>query len=98
MSHDGQRVVRILVTGRVQGVGFRHWTRKRALALGLAGWVRNRGDGRVEALLAGQEAEVAKMLAAIRHGPALAAVASVEEHAAEIADADRGGFIERPTV
>jgi acylphosphatase len=48
------RVVRIAVRGRVQGVGFRDWVMRRARALELAGWVRNRSDGSVEIFAAGE--------------------------------------------
>ena len=59
MSVDGDvkmRAVRVVVTGRVQGVGYRVWAARNAKALGLRGWVRNRRDGAVEALFAGEAA------------------------------------------
>jgi acylphosphatase len=59
----------VLIRGRVQGVGFRAWTEYTALERGLQGWVRNRRDGAVEALLVGQEHVVAAMIAACREGP-----------------------------
>ena len=58
-----QVVRRIRVEGRVQGVGFRHWTRSEAEALGLAGWVRNEADGSVLVLAAGPEARVDELIA-----------------------------------
>lgn len=74
---------RVRVTGRVQGVWFRGWTRERAEALGLSGWVRNEPDGSVAALVAGPETAVAEMLAALHEGPRHAQVIRVEVTAAE---------------
>lgn len=74
------RARRVTVRGRVQGVGYRDWLVREARAHGLAGWVRNRRrDGSVEALLAGPEPAVAEVLSAMRLGPPLARVESVEE-------------------
>lgn len=75
------------VAGRVQGVGFRWWTRDEATALGLDGWVRNERDGSVVALLAGPETAVVEMLARLRQGPSGAAVAGVTTEPADPADA-----------
>jgi acylphosphatase len=58
----------VLVTGRVQGVGFRHATVDVAASAGLVGWVRNLPDGRVEALLQGPEPAVASVMDWIRRG------------------------------
>jgi len=60
---------RIVVAGRVQGVGFRDFARRAALRLGVAGWVRNRRDGAVEALIAGPAEAVEALLAELRRGP-----------------------------
>lgn len=70
------------VTGRVQGVGFRAWTRDRAAALGLSGWVRNREDGSVEGVVEGPDTAVAALLEALSDGPGAARVAHVETLAA----------------
>jgi acylphosphatase len=59
----------VLIRGRVQGVGFRAWTEYTALERGLQGWVRNRRDGSVEALLVGPPDAVAAMVAACHQGP-----------------------------
>ncbi|THD44451.1 MAG: acylphosphatase [Bradyrhizobium sp.] len=59
----------IVVTGRVQGVGFRDFARRAALRLGVAGWVRNRRDGAVEALIAGPAEAVDALVAELRRGP-----------------------------
>jgi len=66
------------ITGRVQGVWFRGWVVKEARARGLAGWVRNRADGSVEAVFAGPAEAVAAMLEACRAGPPAARVAAIE--------------------
>jgi acylphosphatase len=68
-ASTGRRSVRVRIEGRVQGVGYRYWTERVAVALGLAGWVRNRRDGTVEALFCGPTADVAQMLAHCRDGP-----------------------------
>lgn len=68
------RAVHVRIAGRVQGVGFRAWTRQTAEALGLRGWVRNETDGSVAALLAGEDLAVSDMLAALRRGPDASAV------------------------
>jgi len=67
----------VRITGRVQGVGYRYWTEQTARRLGLDGWVRNRSDGSVEALIAGEGAAVAEMLAAFRQGPPHSRVSGV---------------------
>ena len=59
----------VLVSGHVQGVGFRYFAQREARRLRVAGWVRNRGDGRVELLIEGDEPAVAAMLDWCRHGP-----------------------------
>jgi acylphosphatase len=73
------RLCCVLIRGRVQGVGYRDWTLRTALAHGLEGWVRNRRDGTVEALFAGESGLVAEMLAACRSGPPAAQVLVVQE-------------------
>ena len=75
--------MRVRVTGRVQGVWFRGWTRAEAERLGLSGWVRNAADGSVEAVVAGPEAAVEAMVAALHRGPELARVDGVEVTASE---------------
>lgn len=71
------QAVRVIVRGKVQGVGFRAYTQMQAEALQLDGWVRNRSDGTVEAVLAGEAAVVERMLIALRVGPPHSAVAGV---------------------
>lgn len=60
---------RVVVTGRVQGVFFRDSTRSEARRLGVAGWVTNRPDGGVEAVLEGEPGDVEALVAWLRHGP-----------------------------
>ena len=60
--------VLLRMTGQVQGVGYRLWMRRSAASLGLRGWVRNRTDGSVEALVTGTPEAVAAMIVAARKG------------------------------
>lgn len=69
--------VRVIVRGKVQGVGFRAYTDMQAQALKLNGWVRNRRDGTVEAMLSGEKAVIERMLIALRVGPPHSAVINV---------------------
>ncbi|MEX2571990.1 MAG: acylphosphatase [Gemmatimonadota bacterium] len=78
--------VRLLVEGRVQGVGFRWWTRETARNLDLVGHVRNRTDGTVEVLAAGPAAAVADLREALRQGPPAALVERISESEAEPPD------------
>lgn len=66
------RRLTIWVSGQVQGVGFRWWTRARALELGLSGWARNRPDGRVEVVAEGSDPALQALLALVRPDAALA--------------------------
>ena len=67
----------VRVTGMVQGVGYRAWTAAEARALHLDGWVTNRGDGSVAALVAGPEEAVRAMVLAMSEGPGAARVTDV---------------------
>jgi acylphosphatase len=69
---------RVVVSGFVQGVWFRQSCRRHAEALGLAGWVRNRADGTVEAVFEGKEEDVAKAVAWCRAGPPAAEVTGID--------------------
>jgi acylphosphatase len=73
---------RVVIRGRVQGVGFRAWTECTALERGVQGWVRNRRDGSVEALFVGPAETVAEMIEACRHGPPGARVDFVDQRQA----------------
>ncbi|MBI1207206.1 MAG: acylphosphatase [Azospirillum sp.] len=90
------KTVRARILGRVQGVWYRRWTVERANALGLAGWVRNRDDGSVEALFSGPAAAVDVMLADCRHGPPAARVDGISVTPDE--PPATAGFHELPTV
>jgi acylphosphatase len=68
---------RALVTGRVQGVGYRFFAARAARELGLSGWVRNLPDGSVEALAEGGEEPLARFLERLRRGPLSSRVDSV---------------------
>jgi acylphosphatase len=82
--------IRLVITGRVQGVGFRAFVAGLAERRGLRGWVRNRRDGTVEALLIGDDEALAEAEAACARGPAFASVARIVRHAAE--DDSGAGF------
>jgi acylphosphatase len=77
-------MVRYLVSGVVQGVGFRYFVFRRAQELILAGWVRNLPDGRVEVVADGPEAALSALEEALRSGPRGARVAQVDK--SEISD------------
>jgi acylphosphatase len=77
-QHTATRSVHVRIEGLVQGVGYRAWVEMRANGLGLAGWVRNRRDGSVEAVLSGSGQELAEMLRLCERGPFAARVDSVE--------------------
>lgn len=69
---------RVFVSGRVQGVGYRHSAHQAASELGLRGWVRNRRDGRVEALVEGEQDAVERFLRWCHEGPPAARVEQVD--------------------
>ncbi len=92
-----RRVVRVFVRGRVQGVGYRAFAAREAERRGLDGFVRNRADGRVEALAAGPAAGIEAFLAALRRGPRAGRVDEVlVEEAAD--DSGPDGFFVAPTL
>ena len=92
---------RLLIDGRVQGVGFRWALSAEATALGLKGWVRNRRDGSVEALIHGATDAVEALTAWAWHGPSSARVDRVlsndEPGAADEFERYPGGFHQRAT-
>lgn len=69
--------VHALISGQVQGVGYRYSTKVQAQALGLVGWVRNLPDGRVEAMIQGDAAKVEAMIQWLHQGPPAAWVDAV---------------------
>ena len=86
------------IAGRVQGVGFRYALQREALARGLAGWVRNRRDGTVEAVLQGDAAAVEAAIAWARRGPPASRVERVDVQPADEPERAYGGFEQRPTA
>ena len=87
---------RLTITGRVQGVGFRDWTMTTARRFGLSGWVRNRTDGAVEALIVGDDNAVGEMIDACRRGPTMARVDNVDIEPVDL-DVLPQGFTQLPT-
>ena len=88
---------RLAITGRVQGVGYRDWAMAAAQRLGLRGWVRNRADGSVEALVVGDDDAVGRMIEACRRGPTLARVDAVDVEPVDL-DVLPSGFTRLPTA
>jgi acylphosphatase len=89
--------VRVTITGRVQGVGYRDWALATGRQLGLTGWVRNRTDGSVEALVVGDERAVGQMIDACRRGPTLARVEEIDVEPVDL-DVLPDGFTRLPTA
>lgn len=85
----------LMIFGRVQGVFYRNWTMQTARELGLAGWVRNRLDGSVEAVVEGLGEAVERFIALAHQGPPAAQVARVE--VIEVAMEGLASFEKRPT-
>ncbi len=85
-----RQALRLQIHGIVQGVFFRAWTVDKARTLGVNGWVRNRHDGAVEALISGEPAALTAMLAALRRGPPNAQVEMIEEFPALPSEAGTG--------
>jgi len=86
---------RFVITGLVQGVWYRGGMVAKAEELGLTGWVRNRRDGSVEAVVSGSDAQIAAILDWARNGPR---GARVDHVAVEPAEGRYSGFVQRPTV
>ncbi|HEX2253447.1 MAG TPA: acylphosphatase [Thermoanaerobaculia bacterium] len=82
------KALRLLVSGRVQGVGFRHFTRVQARELGLRGTVANLADGRVEIEAAGPPEALAELERRMRSGPRLGRVEAVERTEIPVGDWD----------
>ena len=78
----------VTVTGRVQGVFFRAWTREQAEQLGVTGWVRNCPDGRVDAHIEGEDEAVNQLIERLRRGPPAAQIADVRVWNVELCDFD----------
>ena len=78
----------IWITGRVQGVGFRHFTRKNAESLGVFGWVKNLTNGQVEAVFEGDEDQVDELIERCKKGPPAAYVKEIKVEEAK----EKGAF------
>lgn len=91
------KALQVRISGVVQGVGYRYWTEQHAKARGLNGWVRNRRDGSVEAIIAGDDAAVDDMLAAFWQGPASSDVDGVTSEVVDAAVVE-AGFRTLPTA
>jgi len=99
MTETGAIVRCILVEGHVQGVGYREFTRRAALRHAVNGWVRNRSDGAVEALICGPREAVEALIAEMQKGPRFATVSSVSiTDLNETPGLDSGVFMIRPTA
>ena len=86
----------LIIHGKVQGVFYRGWTVHIAEGLGLTGWVRNRRDGTVEAIVSGEDAAIERFIGLAYDGPAAARVTRID--IAEAAEADFSRFVQRPTA
>ncbi|EZP72383.1 Acylphosphatase [Sphingomonas paucimobilis] len=86
----------LLITGQVQGVFYRNWTVQTARDLNLAGWVRNKADGRVEAWVEGAPEAVELFIQRAHEGPPAARVANIDS--AEVAPEGLTTFDKRPTA
>ena len=99
MTETGAIVRGVLVDGSVQGVGYREFTRRAALRLGVSGWIRNRTDGPVEAVIRGPAAAVEALIAEMRKGSRFATVNSVSvTELDEMPGDDGGAFVIRATA
>jgi acylphosphatase len=99
--NEHEKAIRMVVSGTVQGVGFRAWTHHQAELHGLEGWVRNRRDGTVEAVLCGPAALVDTVLKACEAGPRGARVEHVAVEPASPDDLDHAkgsGFVVLDTI
>jgi acylphosphatase len=96
MSDDGFTHLRLRIEGFVQVVGYRNFVISEAARLGVDGWIRNRSDGTVEALVSGPNKNVETLIALCMKGPPGSTVHNVEMHKAE--PAEERGFRRRPSL
>ena len=96
MLDEGFKAVKLLISGRVQGVCFRHWTVQTACEHSLDGWVRNLSDGNVEALLVGKEEQVDAVILKCNSGPPEAVVDHIE--VTNAIGITPKGFSQKPTL
>ncbi len=99
MGQEALQVRRVMVEGYVQGVGYREFVRGWAVRLGVSGWVRNRADGAVEALLQGAATDLETLLIEMRKGPRGSEVTRLRLLEGGASDpGEPGGFAVRPTL
>ena len=96
MADDDMTTLRLRIEGSVQGVGYRFFAVDEARKLGLEGWIRNRSDGSVEALVSGRTKQIESFVAICMRGPPGARVTNVDMHAAD--PPAEHGFRTRATV
>jgi len=92
-----QKRVRVLISGGVQGVGFRYWVKRTAWELGISGWVKNLENGGVEAIFEGEEALIEKIINECWQGPPLSRVEKVVVNDEEV-EGLKGFEIRRDSV
>lgn len=80
----------VLVSGRVQGVGYRYFTEERARRAGITGWVKNLPDGRVEAEIQGDEQQLLDFLAVLHKGPRTGRVSGISKYEVTVDERDKG--------
>ena len=73
------KTIHLIISGSVQGIGFRKWMKQQAKRLSLVGWVKNRDDGAVESVLQGDDASIQQLTMIVHEGPPLAIVEGVLE-------------------
>lgn len=95
METETQKRVSARITGRVQGVGFRNFTRTRAHRLGVTGWVRNERDGSVRLEAEGEREALDQLIEAVRQGPRMARVEDVEVDWSDATDEFEGFRVRR---
>jgi len=96
MSDDDFTHLRLRIEGFVQTVGYRNYVIGEATRLGVDGWVRNRADGTVEALVSGPNKNVETLIALCMKGPPGSTIRNVEMHKAD--PAEEKGFRRRPSL
>ena len=95
METETEKRVSARITGRVQGVGFRNFTRRRARGLDVTGWVRNESDGSVRLEAEGPADALESLVEAVHNGPRMARVEDVDVDWSEAADAFKGFRVRR---
>lgn len=88
----------IFLSGRVQGVGFRHFTRQQARRFNIEGWVRNLRDGRVEVMMEGAPEDIERMMSQLKKGPGTAKVTDIAIENEGRANSDYRTFEVKPTA